>query len=119
MRVTPTTYMKIVGKSEPFGSISNYLEQAVSEFSDATARDKLAAATKLAEIFVRLDSNLAHIGGNLNQAMHRINENAIAGLPNSHLLLNKALPEIQACKELCDSVRLEIRQLTFKIVKGK
>lgn len=86
---------------------------AIREFSDTTARDRQESVKSLTELYTAIDSKLGHVGGNLNQAMKRINETSQAGLPINALLRDPLLPTVKECYELC----LEIRKQLFDITK--
>ena len=97
--------------------MSNFIVQALNEFSDSTAKEKIEVSKRLAELYVSIDAKLAHIGGNLNQAMRRINEINQAGLDYSSLLKDKLLPEVQSCTSLCIEVRKLLSDITLNAVR--
>lgn len=55
--------------------------KAIAEFSDINAIERLSMQKDIALLYRSIDEKLAHIGGNINQSMRRINEASIAGIP--------------------------------------
>lgn len=117
LRLTPSQLEGIKSRSKPFGTMSNFIVQALNEFSDSTAKEKIEVSKRLAELYVSIDAKLAHAGGNLNQAMRRINEINQAGLDYSSLLKDKLLPEVQSCTSLCIEVRKLLSDITLNAVR--
>lgn len=114
LRLTPSRMEEVRRRSKPFGTLSNFINQAINEFSDTTAKDRLDNSKKIAQLYAEIDAKLAHVGGNLNQAMRRINERAVAGLDYTALLSKQLIPEIESCKQLCVEVRKSLRDITIK-----
>lgn len=96
----------------PFGSITNYIECALREFSCVDAKKRLCLMRELIERYTAIDAKLAHTGANLNQAMHRINELAKAGMPYAHLLESNLAKEVMECRALLETTRTELRLIT-------
>lgn len=117
LRISPLTLDEIRKKSASFGSMSNYVLQALKEFSDTTSREKIEISKSLAEQYVHLDMILAHIGGNINQAMKRVNERRSAGIEYDSLLITKLLPELLNCMKICNETRSLLKYLTYKYAK--
>lgn len=118
VRLTPAQFEQIKKRSATFGSMSNLVIQALKEFSDSTAKDRLELSRLLAERYAKLDADIAHIGGNLNQAMHRINERAIAQINFDPILTDELYPLVQGCYDLCKSIRDTLRENTIPLIKG-
>ena len=116
IRLTDAEREEIKRKSLPFGSMSNYILQALKEFSDTSSLDRLRAAKTVADCYVDLDAKLAHVGGNLNQAMKHVNECAKTGIDISDKLVDVVLPEVHACRQLCADIRKTIYSLTKIVV---
>lgn len=117
VRVTPSDMKEIRYRAQYFGTMSNYVHQALKEFSDTTSKQKLEMSKTLAEKYSDLDYKLAHIGGNLNQAMRRVNERAIAGITYDSLMYDTVLPEILNCIDLCHMVRAALKDVTNRLAK--
>lgn len=117
LRVTDEEYMILKKKSEKFQTVSGYLRCAISEFSDADVRMKLDLRKNIAEKYSAIDEKLAHLGGNLNQTMRKINELSKAGLPTATILRREMLPKVQACYDLCFEFRRELEKTTRGVLK--
>lgn len=119
IHVTPTAYNEIKRRSKPFGTVTNFINQAIKEFSDKTVRDRQETARLLAERYTEIDAKLAHAGANLNQVVRRINELAQAGLPYEQILLDNAMPRIEEVYDIVNQFRNEIRESTMLALRGK
>lgn len=62
IRVTPTCYEKMKQRSVPFHTMTNFINRAVEEFSDVTAKEKLDLETNIAKQYAAMDAKLAHVG---------------------------------------------------------
>ena len=114
IHVTPSKYEEIKRRSEPFGTMTHFINQAIKEFSDKTIKEKIDMETHIAALYSEMDSKLAHAGANLNQAMRRINERAAAGLDYSGLMNTQLREEVQKCTDLCIEMRKSLRDITDK-----
>lgn len=116
LRVTSEEARMYKEKAAPFNTISNYIRSAVAEFSGVTPRQKTDLMVRLGWLYVKYFAELGHIGGNLNQAVKRINELAQAGrLSSAHL--GQLLTVINETKaELC-KLRHELHTVTKKAGK--
>lgn len=103
--------------SAGFSSMSHFVKEAIKEFSGQSPKQRLEARKKVADYFSSIDNQLAHIGGNLNQAMHRCNEAAKAGLPVSSIILSKVYPEVKECYAFLLDMRKSLHTLTCNVVK--
>lgn len=113
IRLTAEEHAAIRKRALKFQSMSHFVSAAIMEFSDTSARERQESNAHLTELYTAIDSKLGHVGGNLNQAMKRINETAMAGHPINALLRDPLLPTVKQCYELC----LEIRKQLFNITK--
>lgn len=116
-RLTSEKYELIKHRSNKFGSITNFINHAIDEFSDATEQQQIDISNRLIDLYASIDSKLAHVGGNLNQAMRRINETAAAGQPFGVLLKAELAPKIDSVYELCRELRIELMNVTLKHTK--
>lgn len=117
IRVSPSCKADIMRRSKPFGTLSNFMNQAIKEFSDTTSRERLEIEKNLALLYADIDAKLAHAGANLNQAMRRINETAQAGLDYRQLLIKQLALEVQMCNEVCLEIRNVLKDITYKTIK--
>lgn len=118
-RVTNAQLEELKRRSKPFGTVTNFINQAVKEFSDITIRDRQATAKLLAERYTDIDAKLAHAGANLNQVVRRINELAQSGLPYEQILMDNAIPRIEEVYDIVSHFRNEIRESTMLTLRGK
>lgn len=117
IRVSEEQYQLIKKRSIPFKSITSFVIAALNEFSDSSAKDRIEQRIRLTEIYLKLDEKMAHVGGNLNQAMHRINESAKIGRPYDVLIYTEILPRINELYDLCNELRVQVGKATKKAVK--
>lgn len=117
IRLTEVEFAEIRKRAEKFNSISHFLHSAINEFSDSTIKDKMDARKHLSDWYVRADTHLAHIGGNLNQAMRRVNEASKVGHPTHGLIMSGLMPDIRECYKVCTELRKELMMITSKTVK--
>ena len=116
VRVTKTQWEEIKRRTESFGTVTHFINQAIKEFSDKTIKEKMDMETQIAGLYAEMDSKLAHAGANLNQAMRRINERAAVGLDYTGLLTTQLREEVQKCTDICIEIRKALRDITDKIL---
>ena len=80
VRMTPEEVRAFKEKSAEYKTVSHYVRKALEEYSNVSIRRQLELMQELGSFYRRYQSELSHIGGNLNQAMKRANELAVAGL---------------------------------------
>lgn len=112
LRLSNEDLIQIKKRSSQFDTMTHFINEAIKEFSDTTVTEKLETRKKLAELYKALDEKLAHVGGNLNQAMRRINESAKANLPYGSIMLKELMPKVQDCYQLCLQLRHELEEIT-------
>lgn len=117
LRVTEDELTQIKKRASRFQSLTQFVFSAIRAFEDYTLSEKLEAERRLADYYTKADEKLAHIGGNLNQAMKRVNEASKIGSPTQALILNGLMPEIRQCLEVCQQLRKEILRETSDTVK--
>lgn len=118
-RLSEDEYRKIADRSKKFDSITNFLMRAIEEFSNVNAAENVENRKNIAKFYAKMDEKLAHVGGNLNQAMKRINEAAVAGIPYYALMQNQLMPRVKECYDLCNEIRKDTLELTRKVLNGK
>lgn len=99
--------------------MSAFIKEAVKEFSNSSIKENLESRKELTETYKKIDEKLAHVGGNLNQAMRRINESAKAGYPFDGIFKEYFIPSMQDTYNVCMELRKEIFDITSKYAKGK
>lgn len=106
VRMTPEEARQLREKSVPYGTVSNYIRSALREFSDINDVERLRLIEELGNFYKEFRANLSHAGGNLNQAVKRANELAVAGLLTP------------TCLEVLTAVVCETRQSIDMIKAG-
>lgn len=114
IRLTEDELSDIKKRSLQFPSLSDFVIKSIKEFSDKNAHVKLEERSRLARFYSSFDEKLAHVGGNLNQAMRRINEYSNAGNPVHLLLKNELAPAVSECHALCNEIRVALRDMVSK-----
>lgn len=112
LRISEEDFNAIRKKSAPFSSMSAFVLQAINDYNDTSVRENLLFRTRLVEFYRQLDEKLGHLGGNLNQAMRRINECAKAGYPFDAIFVNEYLPRVEDLYILYTELRKELQELT-------
>lgn len=112
LRLTEDQYADLKRRSCQFDTMTHFINEAIKEFSDTTITEKLETRKRLAELYKSIDEKFAHIGGNLNQAMRRINEAAKANLPYGAIMQNDFMPRVEDSYQLCLQLRRELEEIT-------
>lgn len=110
--MTPEDLESLKKMAAGFNSVSHYLREAIKEFSGQSPKDRIETRRKIAEYYISIDAKIAHIGGNLNQAMQRCNESAKAGLPTATILINHVLPKVQDTYSMLIEMRRSLNDLS-------
>ena len=115
---TDTELERLKVRSKEFRSISSYIRAALVEFSDKDAKSRMQAVEEMASLCRKFKDELGWAGGNLNQAMKRANELAVAGLLNEAYYKEVLLPSIQEIKGAIDKLIAEHSDTVGMIVRG-
>ena len=115
---TDTELERLKVRSKEFRSISSYIRAALVEFSDKDAKGRMQAVEEMASLCRKFKDELGWAGGNLNQAMKRANELAVAGLLNEAYYKEVLLPSIQEIKGAIDKLIAEHSDTVGMIVRG-
>lgn len=103
-------------RASKFQSLTQFIFAAIQSFDDTTIQERMDSRKRLAEYYKKTDEMLAHVGGNLNQAMRRVNEAAKVCAPTQALIINGLMPEIRECHQACNQLRKELLDVTRNIV---
>lgn len=104
-------------KATDFGSVSCYIRSALREFSGTDAKRKMEAVENMADLSRKLSDELAWAGSNLNQAMKRANELAVAGLLTGRYYKDVVLPSINEIKRVLGDMQTVQRDALDKIIR--
>lgn len=114
IRLTEEEIKIIREKSTSYCSLSHFVRSAIAEFSNIDVKQKLCLLEELGTFYRDYRTDLAHIGGNLNQTVKRANELAVAGLLSSSYIYQVLLPEIEKTRKALDSFHRQLLSLTKK-----
>ena len=79
VRMSPVEVRAFKEKAAEYKTVSHYVRKALEEYSNVSVRRQLELMQELGSFYRRYQSELSHIGGNLNQTVKRANELAVAG----------------------------------------
>lgn len=115
---TDSELERLKERSKGFSSISSYIRLAIAEFSDRDMKSRMEAVELMTSLYRKYKDELGWAGGNLNQAMKRANELAVAGLMNETYYKEVLLPSIQEIKGAIDKMIAEHSDVVNMIVRG-
>lgn len=117
VRITPEEVREFKEKSAEYKTVSHYVRKALEEYSNVSVRRQLELMQELGSFYRRYQSELSHIGGNINQAMKRANELAVAGLLPPSYIREVLLPLIRDTQETVNGIKRQLDILTSRINK--
>ena len=115
--MTPEEVRAFKEKSAEYKTVSHYVRKALEEYSNVSVRRQLELMQELGSFYLRYQNELSHIGGNLNQAMKRPNELAVAGLLPPSYIREVLLPVIRDTQNIVNGIKRQLDTLTLKIGK--
>lgn len=116
VRVTAEEAALIKEKSAGY-TVSHYIRSALAEYSNVNAKQRLELINELGEFYRKWQNELSWAGGNLNQAVKRANELAVAGLLASGYIQEVLLPVILETQETLNEIKRELYNVTKKGTK--
>ena len=117
MRLTPEEAAGIREKSKRYHSVSNFIRMAVNEFSDTDAKTRLELCNDTARLCRKFQDELSWMGSNLNQAVKRANELAVAGLLSESYFKDILTPMIEGVEKMIKAVKLEQADIARKAIR--
>lgn len=117
VRMTPEEVRAFKEKSADYKTVSHYVRKALEEYSNVSVRKQLELMQELGSFYRRYQSELSHIGGNLNQAVKRANELAVAGLLPPSYIREVLFPVIRDTQEIVNGIKRQLDMLTLKTGK--
>lgn len=117
MRLTPEEAAGIREKSKRYHSVSNFIRMAVNEFSDTDAKTRLELCNDTARLCRKFQDELSWMGSNLNQAVKRANELAVAGLLSESYFKDILAPMIEGVEKMIKAVKLEQADIARKAIR--
>lgn len=117
MRLTPEEVAGIREKSKRYHSVSNFIRMAVNEFSDTDAKTRLELCNDTARLCRKFQDELSWMGSNLNQAVKRANELAVAGLLSESYFKDILAPMIEGVEKMIKAVKSEQADIARKAIR--
>ena len=117
MRLTPEEAAGIREKSKRYHSVSNFIRMAVNEFSDTDAKTRLELCNDTDRLCRKFQDELSWMGSNLNQAVKRANELAVAGLLSESYFKDILTPMIEGVEKMIKAVKLEQADIARKAIR--
>lgn len=117
VRMTPEEVRAFKEKSAGYKTVSHYVRKALEEYSNVSVRKQLELMQELGSFYRRYQGELSHIGRNLNQAVKRANELAVAGLLPPSYIREVLLPLIRDTQETVNWIKRRLDILTLKTGK--
>lgn len=117
MRLTPEEAAGIREKSKRYHSVSNFIRMAVNEFSDTDAKTRLELCNDTARLCRKFQDELSWMGSNLNQAVKRANELAVAGLLSESYFKDILAPMIEGVEKMIKAVKSEQADIARKAIR--
>ena len=117
MRLTTEEAAGIREKSKRYHSVSNFIRMAVNEFSDTDAKTRLELCNDTARLCRKFQGELSWMGSNLNQAVKRANELAVAGLLSESYFKDILAPLIEGVEKMIKAVKSEQDDIARKAIR--
>lgn len=117
MRLTPEEAAGIREKSKRYHSVSNFIRMAVNEFSDTDAKTRLELCNDTARLCRKFQDELSWMGSNLNPAVKRANELAVAGLLSESYFKDILAPMIEGVEKMIKAVKSEQADIARKAIR--
>ncbi len=106
-------------KSKGYRSVSQYIRDAVAEFSDTDARRRLELINGLGQLYREYHNELFHLSANLNQVVKRANELSVVGLLSKSYLEKTVIPAVRGIEGTVSALRKELLDVTRKATRLK
>ena len=117
VRMTPEEIRAFKEKAAEYKTVSHYVRKALEEYSNVSVRRQLELMQELGSFYRRYQSELSHIGGNLNQTVKRANELAVAGLLPPSYIQEVLLPVIRDTQDAVNGIKRQLDILTQRTGK--
>ena len=117
LRLTSDELLNLKEKAVPYQSVSNYIRQAVQEFTHVDVRQQIEMMQDLRAFYRKFQNELSWAGGNLNQSVKRANELSVAGLLPPSYVREVLLPTILETQRTLNGIKRELDAVTQKAVK--
>ena len=112
IRVSESEHREIISNSKNFQGITHYILSAIKEFSNMSHREKIDGSKEILKLYWECNVHLAHIGGNLNQTVHKINELTKEGVDVSSIIITEIYPQLGQVYSFCMNLQRELLRIT-------
>lgn len=113
IRINEEDYNMFKEKAQAYGSMSAMVRTAVAMLDDRRAIGAMDVMDNMTSLFKKFQSDLSKVGGNLNQASKRANEQAIGEQLTPEFFDRIFLPHVHETREFL----LQVKQEQTKIVR--
>lgn len=117
LRLTPEEYDTLKSKAKKYNSVSEYIRTALQEFSNIDTQERIRMMTDLGQFYRNYNNRLSWTGSNLNQAVKRANELAIAGQLTGKYISSILMPVINETNDLISELKRQLLTLTKNATK--
>ena len=114
LRLTSDELLNLKEKAVPYQSVSNYIRQAVQEFTHVDVKQQIEMMQDLCAFYRKFQNELSWAGSNLNQSVKRVNELAVAGLLSPGYVNEVLLPSIQDVQNILKRIKDDLETLNNK-----
>ena len=117
IRLSPEEDAFFRKKASNYKTVSAMIRDAVRQFNDIGTVRRIEALNEMTALYRKYQQDLAWLGGNFNQAMHRANELAIAGELSQEYYDKVILPKLTHILDFLEKVKDEQRMIAKKLIK--
>ncbi len=117
VRLSPEDDALFRQKASNYQNVSVMVRDAVRQFNDIGTMRKIEALTEMTALFRKYQQELAWLGGNFNQAMHRANELAIGGELTQDYYERVIIPQLTHILNFLEKVKDEQHKIVTKLIK--
>ena len=117
IRLTPEEDALFKEKASNYQTVSAMVRDAVRQFNDIGTKRRIEALNEMATFYRKYQQDLAWLGGNFNQAMHRANELAISGELSQGYYEHVILPQLTHILDFLEKVKDEQHKIFQKLTR--
>ena len=117
IRLSPEEDAFFRKKASNYKTVSAMIRDAVRQFNDIGTVRRIEELNEMTALYRKYQQDLAWLGGNFNQAMHRANELAIAGELSQEYYDKVILPKLTHILDFLEKVKDEQRMIARKLIK--
>ncbi len=117
IRLSPEEDAFFRKKASNYKTVSAMIRDAVRQFNDIGTVRRIEALNEMTALYRKYQQDLAWLGSNFNQAMHRANELAIAGELSQEYYDKVILPKLTHILDFLEKVKDEQRMIARKLIK--